>query len=354
MGIFGHIPLIDVTRGSITESIHYGSAAIVLNGGEKNFSFGDNVHSFFLRSSAKPFQALAFFENGGISEYQLTNQEIAIICSSHSGTDEHVQVLDRLQKKIGISEELLQCGLHPPFHKETALRMIKNDEDLHPNRHDCSGKHTGMLGYAKMINAPLDSYLELTHPVQQLILSTFSEMSEVPTRKINLGVDGCSAPVFAVPLTKAASAYARLCQPDDLKEDRAKACKIICASMAEYPQMVGGPERFDTDLMKAANGRVITKEGAEGYLGIGVLPGASSIVHGSIGITIKISDGDPNRRASSLVGLIVLKELGVISTKELTKLREYYIHPIKNWRDKDIGEIRPSHAFLNALRNIKL
>jgi len=354
MGDRSHFPLVETTRGDTVESIHYGSVAIAFFGTKDLISIGGSRHPFFLRSSAKPFQALAFLERGGGKQFGFSPQEIAILCASHSGTDSHVDVLSRLQEKIGIMENMLQCGLHPPLHDKTARRMLKNDEPLHPNRHNCSGKHTGMLAFSKMIDAPLETYLEHTHPVQKYILNTFSDMCDVPVASIHLGVDGCSAPVFAVPLANAATAYAKLCQPDNLPLERASACKAITSAMAAHPEMVAGPDRFDTDVMKTAKGKIIAKIGAEGYQGIGVMPGASKFFKGSIGITSKISDGDLSRRASSIVSLALLKKLGVFSDQELTELKKYYIRPINNWRGTTIGEIRPTTELLQALDNISL
>ena len=351
---FNYFPLVETTRGDIVESIHYGNVAIAFNRKNDIFSIGGSKHSIFLRSSAKPFQALAFLEKGGCDRFNLSPREIAIICASHSGTDSHVEVLSRLQKKIGITEDMLQCGVHPPIHEKTAQRMLINNEPLHPNRHTCSGKHTGMLAFAKMIGAPLETYLEPTHPVQKYILQTFAEMCDVPLDSIPLGTDGCSAPVFAVPLTNAAAAYAKLCQPENLPLERANACKIITSAMIAHPDMVAGPGRFDTAVMKTAQGKIITKIGAEGYQGIGCMPGACNFFKGSIGITSKISDGDLTLRAGSVVSLAILEKLGILTKQELLELKEYYIRPIKNWRGINIGEIRPTAAFLQALDHISL
>ena len=354
MGDFKHFPLIETTRCNTVESIHYGSIAIAFYGRKNVISIGDSKHSFFLRSSAKPFQALAFIERGGGNQFNFSPREIAVLCASHSGTDSHVNVLSHLQKKIGITENMLQCGVHPPFHEKTAQRMLINDEPLHPNRHTCSGKHTGMLAFAKMIGAPYETYLEHPHPVQKHILETFSEMCEVPVDSIHLGVDGCSAPVFAVPLANAAAAFVKLCQPDNLPLERANACRTITTAMSAHPDMVAGPGRFDTAVMETAKGKIITKIGSEGYQGIGVMPGACEFFNGSIGITSKISDGDLTLRAGSIVSLAILEKLKVLSDQELTELKEYYARPIKNWRGTDIGEIRPTAEFFQALDNISL
>lgn len=344
-----HIPLVEVSRGRIVESTHYGSLCLCAPDGRVLLSLGDMTASFFLRSSAKPFQALAFFEQGGIAHYGLETAEIAILCASHSGTPAHVEVLEKLQAKIGIAESLLQCGLHAPYHQASADRLLLEGKPLRPNHNNCSGKHTGMLAFAKMTGAPLDTYLEPAHTVQQAILNTFAEMCVVQPASVELGTDGCTAPVFAVPLPAAARAYARLCQPDDLAPERAEACRAITVAMPARADMVAGPERFDTDGMTVGQGAFIAKLGAEGYRGVGILPGRARSRKGGLGLAIKIADGDAHFRATSLVAMAILKSLGVLDEAQAAALRRYDRHPLKNWRGKEIGEIRPSAQLMEAL-----
>jgi L-asparaginase II len=139
--------------------------------------------------------------------------------------------------------------------------------------------------------------LELDHNVQIKILSTFSEMSGVPVDEIVVGIDGCSAPNFAVPLHNTALAYARLCDPEDLSDDRAAACKTITSAMTSNSFMVGGPGRFDTRLMEVSSGQIVSKGGAEGYQALGIMPGALGPDSPALGIALKISDGDLRSRA---------------------------------------------------------
>lgn len=347
-----HVPLVEVTRGDIVESIHYGSLVISQPDGKIVFSIGDITNPTYLRSASKPFQTLAFLERGGAEHYALTEQEVAIICASHSGTDEHLAVLEKLQKKIGITESMLQCGVHAPYHAPTAQAYRDRGEDFHSNHSDCSGKHSGMLAFAKMINAPLENYLDTQHPVQQAMLRTFAEMCAYDVEKVKLGTDGCSAPVFAVPLINSAGAYARLCQPDGLSEDRARSCRLIVQSMMNHADMVGGPQRFDTDITRAGNGSFMTKIGAEGFHGIGILPGKASGFKTSLGIVIKISDGDLPLRAGCVVALHVLKTLGVLDRKKAEAVKAYDRRPVTNWSNKTIGEIRPSIELEKALKQI--
>ncbi len=348
-----HIPLVDVTRGKITETVHYGSFSIAFGGSGNLYSVGESSEPFFLRSSAKPFQTLAFLEHPGADRFNFTQEEIALMCASHSGTDTHVNTLIGLHQKLNLSEDLLQCGTHMPYDKTTAERMIRSGKEPRLYQSDCSGKHTAMLAFAGVLNASIKNYLTLHHPVQKKIIQTFSAMCAVSPEGIEFGLDGCSAPVFAIPLPNAAIGYANLCQPDTMPKNRSSACERITDSMAAHPFMVAGPHRFDTDLMRAACGKVIAKIGAEGYQALGILPHASP-TGSSIGITIKIADGDMSRRASSVVAIAVLDHFSILDQVMVSTLEPYYTRPINNWRGIRVGEIRPSSTLLDSLNGITL
>ena len=186
-----------------------------------------------------------------------------------------------------------------------------------------------------------ENYLDFDHPVQKTILNVFAEMCDMDPEDIDLGVDGCSAPVFSVPLYNAAFGYARLVDPGRLPPQRAAACQVITGAMTSHPEMVAGPGRFDTLLMKAAAGKILSKGGAEGYLGIGVMPGVIENDSRGLGIAIKISDGDLAGRAAPIVALEVLRQLEVLDRAWLEELKQFYIRPVLNWRKMEIGEIHP-------------
>ncbi len=348
----GYHPLLEVTRGNIVESIHFGAAAVVDSGGRLLAWVGDPQTVTFLRSSAKPLQALPFIERGGDQTFHLTSKEIAIICASHDGTDEHVEVVKGVQAKAGVQESDLLCGTHPSYHAATAEAMLKRGELPTPNRHNCSGKHTGMLAHARMRGLPISDYVNPEHPVQKTILETLSEICSYPVEKIEIGIDGCSAPVHAMPLYNAALGFARLCDPRGLSMDRSTACRRITASMMSNPVMVSGPGRFDTRLMEVCSGRMISKGGAEGYLALGIMGGVLGAESPGIGIAIKIADGDLSirrgngetyNRARPAVALEVLRQMGYISDKELEALRADFAptKEITNWRKLVVGEVRP-------------
>ncbi|HEX9014008.1 MAG TPA: asparaginase, partial [Anaerolineaceae bacterium] len=334
--------------GRIVESIHFGAAAVMDASGNLVASWGDPDVVTFMRSSAKPFQALPFIERGGDEVYRLTPREIALICASHSGTDEHAAVVKGIQEKAGVSEKDLLCGVHRPFHEATASAMECRGEAFNPNRHNCSGKHTGMLAHARMRGLPLEEYISMDHPVQQSILSTFAEMCGLAVEEVVVGVDGCSAPNFAVPLRSAALAYARLMDPTALPPARAAACRKISAAMTGSPDMVGGPGRFDTVLMAFASGRVLAKAGAEGYQGLGLREGALGPGSPALGVAFKIADGDMAGRANPRVALEILRQLGAISEKEARSFDGFGPGPIYNWRHLQVGEIRTAFELRRA------
>ncbi len=344
-------PVFAMKRGEVLESLHFGAVAVVDASGTLLASLGDPQIVTFLRSSAKPFQALPFIERGGHRAFNLTAEEIALICASHSGTDRHVDVVTRIQRKVGLREENLQCGTHPPYDDATRQRLFLAGESPTPNRHNCSGKHTGMLAHARLRDLPLETYLDVAHPVQRDILQTFAGMCDLPPEDIAIGVDGCSAPNFAVPLYHAALAYARLCDPRRLPAARAEACRTIIASMTSHPEMVAGPGRFDTRLMEVGGGRVVAKSGAEGYLAMGLMPGTLNEDSPGVGIAIKISDGDHavsepggrrRGRVRPAVALEVLRQLGALGDDCLEQLEEFGPRlPVYNWRMLTVGESYP-------------
>ena len=323
-------PLLELTRGRVVESIHLGAIAVVDSQGTLLHSYGDPHTVAFLRSSAKPFQALPFVERLGVEHFGFTPKELALSCASHVTAQIHLDAVRGLQAKIGIRESDLQCGAHLPSDPAMLKFVIKNDITPTANFNNCSGKHTAMLACAKMQGLPLDTYLQTDHPVQRDILACFAEMSGLSREQIALGTDGCSAPNFAAPLYNAALATARLCDPRDLGEARAAACRKITSAMTSHPEMISGPGEFDCELMKAGGGRLLTKRGAEGFQITGILPGV--VGERGLGIAFKVMDGDPSRmndklefsaRVRPAVTLEILRQLGALDDGQLQALAKF-------------------------------
>jgi L-asparaginase II len=345
-------PLFEVTRGRVTESVHYGSIAVVDSNGTLIASYGDPQTVAFLRSSAKPFQVLPFVERGGIEYFGFTPRELSLSCASHEGSDMHVQAVRQLQEKIGIEESNLQCGTHLPGDVAELKKLIVHDLKPTTNHNNCSGKHTAMLAHAKMRGLPLENYLDINHPIQQDILHTFAWMCKLPVEQVELGTDGCSAPNFAVPLFNAALGFARICDPRGLPEERAQACRKITSAMSAFPEMASGYGEFDEQLMKAGSGKIITKRGAEGYQIVGLLPGTRGADSPGLGIAIKVLDGDASRmgiqleftnRVRPAVTIEILRQLGVLSPEQEQALAAFGPeNSITNHRGIITGISRPA------------
>ncbi len=345
----GYQPVLEVTRGQVVESVHFGAVAVADARGRLVAAWGDPQTATFLRSSAKPFQALPLLESGAAERYGIPERELAAVCASHSGTDAHVAVVASLQARLGVAESELRCGTHPPFDGETAQRLKRAGQDPTPNRHNCSGKHTGMLAQARFYGEPLEGYVDAAHPVQRRILEAFAEMCAVEPSAVALGIDGCSVPTFAVSLHAAAAAYARLADPSALGASRADACRRIFRAMTAHPDMIAGWDRFDTQLMLAKPGQVLSKGGAEGYQGLALAPGAAGEGSPALGAALKIADGDqgkrtdrpPGQRARSRVAASVLEQLGVLAQADLRSLSGFLEPSLTNWRGLVVGEMRP-------------
>lgn len=335
-------PMVEVTRGDIVESIHFGAFVVTDPDGRIVVNVGNPDLMTYPRSSMKPFQALPFIESGGAEEFDFNQQEIAILCASHSGTDLHCSVLMAMHEKIGTTENHLACGVHWPGDLETRKALRLAGETPTPFRHNCSGKHTGMLAQARLRDLPLENYLDPQHPVQVAIRETLAEMVEIEPDTMPLGIDGCSAPVYGIPLQTMAHAVAKMADPVKLSPARSKACHQITSAMMNHPEMVAGPGRFDTRLMTVAKDKLFCKGGAEGYQIIGVMPGILGDDQPGLGIAIKITDGDHQGRARTSVSLSLLHTLGILDDKDLAELAPFGNVPVKNWREIVVGEIRPA------------
>jgi len=337
-------PLVELTRGKLVESIHFGAFVVMDSHGSILASEGNPDLLTYPRSSMKPFQALSFIEQEGAEAFGFSLEEIALLCASHSGTDSHKQVLEGMHQKIGTHEEDLACGVHWPSDEKTRIAMQKAGDRPTAFRHNCSGKHTGMLAYARLCGWPIEDYLNPKHPVQVRIREVVADMVEMDPDEMILGVDGCSAPVYGIPLSKMAFAIAKLTDPFALGKNRAIACRMITTAMRSYPEMIAGPGKFDTELMLTAEGSVISKGGAEGYQVIGIMPGVIEDNAPGIGIAIKISDGDAHGRARTAIGIYLLEELGILEKEKLEKLQQFSFGPLLNWRKLVIGEMRPAFS----------
>jgi len=323
--------LVEVTRGEMVESVHRGVVVAVESSGNTIYSMGDPQYYTFIRSAAKPIQAIPVIERGAAQKFGFNEQELAVITASHSGEFEHQEAVKGILKKIGLDTGNLLCGTTKPLHKPTADKMSRENIKPGPIHCPCSGKHAGMLAIAVHEKMRLEDYYLLEHPVQQIMLETMAELAEMKKEDIKIGIDGCGVPVFGLPVRAMALAYANFVHPDKFSVKRQEACLRLGKIMGKYPKLIAGSGRFTTVLAEQVGTRIVTKDGSEGIFCIG-LP------EEGLGIAIKIEDG--SARALAPVVLKVLDELGILTARDKEALNGYYHPQIKNFRDEVIGEIR--------------
>ncbi|HEX8397364.1 MAG TPA: asparaginase [Pyrinomonadaceae bacterium] len=334
--------LVEVTRGGIIESIHRGHLAVVDGDGNLIASLGNPETVTFLRSAGKPFQAIPFLLSGAAERFGFTEKEIALACASHNGELIHTTTAARLLEKGGFSEKDLRCGAHDPFSNEIALSLIRRGENPSQIYNNCSGKHAAMLAFAGQINAPTENYDSLENPIQQQILEIVEKFSDLSRDKIGVGIDGCSAPNFAMPIVNMARMFAKLVlPPEDFDAEAREACRRVITAMMSHPEMIGGeePKRLDTLLMRALRGQIVSKIGAEGVYTAGVLP-SRRWKHG-LGIALKIEDGS-DRRARPVAVLEVLRQLEILNPQEYESLKPFARIELRNHQKTLVGEAVPN------------
>ena len=335
--------LVEVWRGPIVESLHRGHVVAVDGEGKTITALGAPETVIFIRSSGKPFQAIPLIASGAADRFGLTEKEIAIACGSHSGEAIHVETVQSILNRIGLDAGALKCGLHEPFSAEVARELARNQQPPSVLQNNCSGKHAGMLALAKHLGAPTENYDRLDNPVQQHILRTVSEFSGVSTEAIAIGVDGCGVPVFGIPVRAMALMYARLVHPPaDFDAPVKDASRRVVNAMIRFPEMVGGSkDRLDTELIRAASGKLISKIGAEGVYTVGVLP--CDEWPAGIGFALKLEDGDDHRARPPAV-IEALRQLRVLHDAEMSSLASYAPTPITNRRGERVGEARAAFS----------
>ena len=332
-------PLVEVRRGGITESRHRGHVVAVGPDGNVIAQLGIPETVTFLRSSAKPFQAMPLLVSGAADAFGFTDREVALACASHNGEPIHTELAASMLKKIGLGPEALKCGIHEPYSAAAAQELRARGEQPNVLQNNCSGKHVGMLAVAVHLGAPTETYNKAEHPVQLAIGKTVAQFSGVPVEDLAVGIDGCAVPVFGITVKGMALAYARLVAPPaDFDEATKNACRRIVRVMSSYPELIGGTtDRLDTEIMRAASGRLVSKVGAEGVYTSGVLP-CEEWPRG-LGLALKIEDGD-DKRARPTVVIEALRQLGILRDESLEAVARYAFFPILNRPGELVGEVR--------------
>jgi L-asparaginase II len=293
-------------------------------------AIGDVDAPQYLRSAAKPFQALAALEVLLGSGFELSDAEISVISASHSGQPAHVALVRDLLRRAGIPESQLLCGSHAPTHAPSAATLVRAGEEPCALHNTCSGKHAAMLIATRALGASIDEYLEPGQPLQVRNRAMLARFAEVRAEDVGVAVDGCSAPTFILSARAAARAFSNLMEPARVGYDH-PAWRRWMAAIPREPLAYAGDGRPCTKLLTAAPDAVYPKIGAEGFYTVGVRPAG-------VGIATKIDDGS-HRGTEALIATLLL-ELGLELPSEtqaaLGRMREV---SLKNHRGLTIGRL---------------
>ncbi len=272
---------------------------------------------------------------GGCERFSLEPADLALICGSHGGTGEQVDRVASLLERGGFDTDDLGCAPHAPFDTASADRLREWREKPTRLHNNCSGKHAGMLLACRLLDLPAAGYLTPDHPLQRMVLTELRQFARLDDGPIEIAIDGCGAPAHRLSLAAAARGYAALVDPQaaGLDAERCRAAGRVVEAMTTAPWMVAGAGRFTTRLMEVTGGRILAKEGADGFYAAGVRGPVA------LGLALKIADGSEGCRDG--VVLEALRQLGSLSGEELGRLDEFYRRPIHNWSGERVGELAP-------------
>ena len=325
-----HTSLIEMTRGGTLENQHFGSVAVVNTRGDVRAYAGDPHWLTFTRSTLKALQALPFMEAGGPQHFGFTTQHVALMCASHSGEDQHVQTAQEMLEKAGQTYQVLRCGCHVPYHFEIAGKTPSPRETFDERYNNCSGKHAGFVAYCVQHGQSLDNYEAPEHPLQQAVRGTVARVVGMNAKDLKLGVDGCSAPNYAMPLSRLAFGYARLASGAADTEFGASFAQLSEA-MTCHPDLVSGTGRNDLAFMQAGQGDWVTKVGADGVQVVGSK---------SRGEAFALKIIDANKPALFAASVEVMEQLGWLDNTQREALRPWRAQAIINARGIQVGERR--------------
>lgn len=338
--------LVNVTRGPLIECCHRGDAVVVNKKGKVLAYIGDPYKVTYIRSAGKPLQALNVILSGAAKNFNFSDAEISIMCASHFGEAFHRATVENIMDKIGLGIDSLLCGSTLSIKHAYALELIAEHFKLNPTNTDCSGKHAGMLATCVHKGYSLNNYNDINHRIQKDILQVVSNMCGISEDKIYIGIDGCTVPVYGMPLYNMALGFAKLSNPDELSIEYKSACNQIFNAMNNHPEMVAGTDGFCTELIKNTNGKLIGKLGAEGVYCIGAKGK-------DIGIAIKIEDGNYSRALWPAV-IRCLQDLNVLDDGELKALEKFKEIPIKNNIKDVVGKVYPIFHLKTVGENVKM
>jgi L-asparaginase II len=325
-------PMVEIWRGPLLESVHYGHAVICDDAGQIVRSWGDPEALIYPRSSSKMIQALPLLTSGAAEKYGLTSEQLALACASHNGAEIHTSRVNAWLSQLGLGDDDFRCGPQEPSEIPARDALIKTDNSPCQVHNNCSGKHAGFLTLAQHMGAGPE-YVEVDHPVQQACLEAFEETTGLTSPAF--GIDGCSAPNFATTVVGLARSMAWFASAADRSGRDADAAQALTQAMIKHPELVAGEGRACTNLMRAMGGKAAVKTGAEAVF-VAILP------EKRLGVALKIVDGAT--RASECAITAILVSLGVLDANDPAALK-YLNASMTNRRDLHVGTIKAAPGF---------
>lgn len=324
------VPLVETFRGGTRECVHFGALAVADARGRVRAQAGDPHWVTFTRSTLKPLQALPFVQGGGLQHFGLGGEQLALLCASHSGEPMHVRQVEQILGRAGISYRRLQCGCHVPLFAELGGYPPPAPGSYDERHHNCSGQHSGFLAYCVQHALDLDTYLDPAHRLQQAVRGAVAEAVGLQEHQLAMGIDGCSAPNYAMPLAHLAQGFARLAGGE--RDARFGASfAAIAEAMTAHPELVSGTGRSDLAFTQAGRGDWVAKAGAEGVQVV------ASRSRGEA-LALKISDG--NKLALHAATVEALDQLGWLDEAQRETLRPWRYETIASVKGAPVGERR--------------
>ncbi len=324
-------PLIQLNRGGTLECLHFGAVAVVNTRGQLLAHAGDAHWLTFSRSTLKALQALPFLQDGGPQHFGFSQDQVALLCASHNGEPQHVAQVQGMLDQTGLSYKALRCGCHVPgiF---TLLDQAPPTGLVFDERHNnCSGKHAGFLAYCVQHGLSLDDYIDPAHPLQQAIRRDVARAVGMDADDFKMGIDGCSAPNYAMPLSRLAYGYARL-SSGARDAEFGESFAALSEAMTSHPEMVSGTGRSDLALMRAGRGDWVSKIGADGVQALGSK---------SRGEAFAIKIIDANKPALFAATVEVLEQLGWLDDSQRAELEPWRARTLRNACTLSVGERLP-------------
>ncbi|WP_309119940.1 asparaginase [Paenibacillus sp.] len=322
--------LVQEFRGGMLENVHYGHICGVDETGRVRYAVGDPAYATFLRSAAKPIQALPFFLERLDEKLGFADEELAVMMASHRALPYHVTALDGMLQKLGLDEETLVCKPTYPLDASARDALVAGGTGPRRVYHNCSGKHLGVLAYCIATGLPTDGYERPEHPAQQRILRLAAELSGCRVEDIVIGTDGCGFPVFGMPLSAMANAFVRLACPDLIADaDLRRAAERVGALMNANPDLISADYLICPNLLKDPN--IVAKGGAKGIYCFGLRKER-------LAFALKVTDGSEEEWPSIVVS--ILEQIGYNNEETIRRLRRIGPKDIYNDNGVVIGENR--------------